>query len=108
MARFLSLLLGVPASIVIVALAVANRRLVTLSLDPFNPEAPALAVTLPLFAIILGAVIFGLIVGGLVTWLRQGRYRREARQARRRRGRADDDYAAQTTTGTALSAPIRR
>lgn len=110
MARFLALLLGVPASIVIVALAVANRRPVMLSLDPFNPDAPALAVTLPLFAVILGAVIFGLIIGGLVTWFRQGRYRREARQARRGRARSDDSetYAPQRATGTALSAPIRR
>ncbi len=112
MGRFISLLLGVPASILIVALAVANRRLVTLSLDPFSPDAPALAVTVPLFAVILGAVIFGLIVGGLVTWMRQGRYRREARRARRNRTagghRSEDGYAAPAATGTALSAPIRR
>lgn len=108
MARFLSLLIGVPASILIVALAVANRRPVVLSLDPFSPDAPALAVTLPLFAVILGAVIFGLIIGGLVTWFRQGRYRREARQARRGRNRTEETYAPQRATGTALSAPIRR
>ncbi|OYX84552.1 MAG: DUF1049 domain-containing protein [Azorhizobium sp. 35-67-5] len=108
MARFLSLILGVPASILIVALAVANRRPVVLSLDPFSPDAPALAVTLPLFAVILGAVIFGLIIGGLVTWFRQGRYRREARQSRRGRDRTEETYAPQRPTGTALSAPIRR
>lgn len=108
MGRFLSILLGIPASILIVALAVANRRAVTLSLDPFSPDAPALSVTVPLFAVILGAVILGLIIGGLVTWLRQGRYRRDARRFRRGRERTDETYAPQRSTGTALSAPIRR
>lgn len=83
MSRFLSILIGLPLSILAVALAVANRRPVTLSLDPFSPDAPALSVTLPLFAIIFAAVIVGVIAGGIVTWARQGRYRREARAARR-------------------------
>lgn len=83
MGRILSIIIGLPVSILLVALAVANRRPVTLSLDPFSPNAPALSVTVPLFSIIFGGVILGLVIGGLYTWLRQGRHRRQARQAKR-------------------------
>ncbi len=83
MRRFVSLLIGLPVSILVIALAVANRREVLVSLDPFSPSAPVLSMTVPLYAVIFGALILGVVLGGLVTWLRQGRFRREARQARR-------------------------
>lgn len=89
MSRFLSILVGLPLAILAVALAVANRKPVTLSLDPFAPDHPAVSVTLPLFAIIFAAVIVGVIAGGIVTWARQGRYRKEARAARREQRRAE-------------------
>ncbi|MFS8036486.1 lipopolysaccharide assembly protein LapA domain-containing protein [Xanthobacter sp. AM11] len=85
MNRLLSILIGLPLSVLAIALAVANRKPVTLSLDPFSPDAPALAVTLPLFALVFGALIVGVVAGGTVTWLRQGRFRREARLARKER-----------------------
>ncbi|MFG1465459.1 lipopolysaccharide assembly protein LapA domain-containing protein [Xanthobacter sp. DSM 24535] len=81
--RFLSLLIGLPVCIAVVALAVANRKMVTVSLDPFNPDSATLAVTLPLFALIFATLILGVVIGGGVTWLSQGRFRREARRARK-------------------------
>ncbi|WP_454914729.1 lipopolysaccharide assembly protein LapA domain-containing protein [Xanthobacter sediminis] len=83
MTRVLSLLIGLPVSVLVIALAVANRREVLVSLDPFSPNAPVLAATMPLYVVIFGALIVGVILGGAVTWVRQGRFRREARRARR-------------------------
>ncbi len=101
MRRVLSLLIGIPLCIVIVALAVANRRLVTLSFDPFNPDTSALAVHVPLFALIFATLILGVILGGSVAWFGQGRVRREARRARR-------IVPPPAPRGPALPAPVRR
>ena len=106
--RFLAVIVGLPVSVAIVALAVANRRPVTLSLDPFSPDTPVISVTVPLFAVIFGALILGLVIGGLVTWARQGRYRRAARRARRDLAAAEVRHEAQMATATALPAVVRR
>ena len=108
MARLLSILIGLPLSILAVALAVANRKSVTLSLDPFSPDAPALSVTLPLFAIVFGALILGVLAGGMVVWLRQGRYRREARKARRSHAYPAQAKPADRAASGALGLPAPR
>lgn len=70
----------VPLALFLMALALANRQTVTLSLDPFADE-PTLTVRSPLFLIVLAALAVGVIIGGITTWLRQGRWRRAARRA---------------------------
>lgn len=72
-------MLLVPLAIIILAFAMANRQLVTVSFDPFNSAQPAAAVTLPLFVLIFALVLLGVIVGGIAAWMRQSRYRRAAR-----------------------------
>jgi uncharacterized integral membrane protein len=83
MRRALSWLIFLPVGIVLVLLAIANRTAVTLSLDPFSREAPALSFTMPLFVLLLAAVMVGVIIGGTATWLRQGVHRRLERQYRK-------------------------
>jgi hypothetical protein len=78
--RFLLVVVFVPLAIVLIALAVANRGLAPFTLDPFNPGNPALTVELPLFVLLFAALAIGLIVGSAATWLKQGRYRKLARQ----------------------------
>src|SRR5438874_816808 len=56
---FIATIVLIPLAILIVLLAVANRAGVTISLDPFSTEAPALVVKLPLFLVILAALIAG-------------------------------------------------
>jgi uncharacterized integral membrane protein len=73
----------VPLAIVIIAFAVANRQIVTVSLDPFSPEHPASSVTLPLFALVIGLLIVGVLIGGTASWLRHGNLRRTARRFER-------------------------
>jgi uncharacterized integral membrane protein len=76
----------VPLAVVIIALAVANRQIVTVSLDPFSAEHPAASVTLPLFGLIIVLLIVGVLIGGIAAWLGQGRWRRTVRRLEREAG----------------------
>jgi uncharacterized integral membrane protein len=80
MRKFFTALVLIPLAIVFLAFAIANRRLVTVSFDPFNSADPALGVTMPLFLVIILVAILGVIAGGIATWLRQGHWRRAARR----------------------------
>jgi uncharacterized integral membrane protein len=71
----------VPLAILIVAFAVANREVVTVSFDPFDHAQPAFSLAMPLYVLILALVIAGVIVGGVAAWVRQGQWRGRARQA---------------------------
>lgn len=108
MSRLLSIVIGLPLCILAVALAVANRRPVTLALDPFSPDTPALAVTVPMFVVVFGALIVGVIAGSAVTWFRQGRFRREARDARRALDRASSTRPPDRSPAGSLSLPAPR
>jgi uncharacterized integral membrane protein len=78
--RIITLVIVLPLAAVIIAFAVANRQLVTVSFDPFTNVAPAYAATLPLFILIFVLAILGVIVGGTAAWLRQAHWRRAARK----------------------------
>lgn len=71
----------IPLAIIIVALAVANRQIVTVSFDPFDRSEPAFSLALPLYVLILALVIAGVLLGGAAAWLRQGKWRWRARLA---------------------------
>ena len=81
--RIILVLVLVPLAVIIIALAVANRAAVRFTIDPFNPGNPALTIEWPLFVYLFAALGFGMIVGSLATWLRQGRYRRDARERKK-------------------------
>ena len=80
MRKFFTGLVLVPLGLVFIVFAVANRHLVTVSFDPFNSRDPSVAVTLPLFVVIIAMAIAGVVAGGSATWFRQRRWRRAARQ----------------------------
>lgn len=84
--RMVAALVLIPLAIIIVAFAVANRQIVTISFDPFSGNEPAAAVKLPLFAIFIFALIIGVWVGGTAAWLRQGKWRHAARRLEREVG----------------------
>jgi uncharacterized integral membrane protein len=79
--RVVRLLVGLPIVVVAVAIGMANTQWVRLSLDPFRPDEPALALELPLYAWLLGALLCGVVAGGLAMWLTQAHWRRSARQS---------------------------
>lgn len=67
--------------IVLVSVSLANRQMVQLKLMPdalaellgFN-----LSTNLPLFLVVLGGVVAGLVIGFLWEWLREHKHRRDA------------------------------
>jgi uncharacterized integral membrane protein len=80
MRKFFSSLVLIPLGLIFIVFAVANRHLVTVSFDPFNSINPGVAVTMPLFAVIILVAILGVAAGGSATWFRQRHWRRAARQ----------------------------
>jgi hypothetical protein len=86
-------LIVVPLGVVLVALSVVNRKSTQLILDPFGSGEPGLSLEAPFFLFLLGAFAVGLLIGGIATWLGQGKWRRlareETRQARDWRRQAD-------------------
>lgn len=80
MRKFFTALLLIPLGLFFIIFAVANRHLVTVSFDPFNSTYPTVAVTLPLFVLIIAVAIIGVVAGGSATWFRQRHWRRSARQ----------------------------
>ena len=80
MRKFLTAVVLIPLALIFVVFAVANRHLVTVSFDPFNSTDPSVAVTLPLFVVIIAVAILGVVAGGCATWFRQRHWRRAARR----------------------------
>lgn len=91
--RILMILIAFPAAAALITLAVANRHAVTLVLDPFNPSAPLVSLSLPFYVYIFAALTLGVILGGISTWTSQSHWRRQARagamEVRRWRSEAD-------------------
>jgi uncharacterized integral membrane protein len=115
MRKFFTALVVIPLGLIFIVFAVANRHLVTVSFDPFNSVNPSVAVSLPLFVVIIVVAILGVAVGGSATWLRQRRWRRAARRheadARRAQAEmADLRAAAAVSRGgpQQLAAPAQR
>ncbi|MBO6897764.1 MAG: LapA family protein [Shimia sp.] len=71
-------------AVVLIAVALANRDIVTLTLLPAVAEewfGINHAVEVPLFAVIFLAVIFGVIIGFVWEWLREHRHRADKTKA---------------------------
>jgi uncharacterized integral membrane protein len=91
MKTFLKAIILVPLALGLVLFAIANREIVKLSLDPIAPESPLLAFHLPLYAIVLAALILGVVIGGLAAWLVQGKHRKSERIYRKEASRLRDE-----------------
>jgi uncharacterized integral membrane protein len=78
MRKLVAALILVPLGVLLVALAVVNRKPVMLGLNPFDANA-GFGIEAPLFLFLLGAFAVGLVVGGFATWLGQGKWRKTAR-----------------------------
>jgi uncharacterized integral membrane protein len=94
-----------PAATLLFLFAMANRRWVTLSIDPFSQDAPAYAVSVPLFLVILGALIAGVLIGGIAVWFGKMRWRMAAHRAEREAAqlRTEKASAAERARTTSFS-----
>lgn len=85
MRNFLKFLILAPVALLFLAFAMANRQNVVVSFDPFRGgDIRAPQIVLPLFIVLIAAVMFGVVLGGAATWFRQRRFRKAAREARAR------------------------
>ena len=80
MKKFITLLILVPVGIVVVALSVANRQNITLSVPPQVGDAPLYSFDLPLYAVLFAALFVGVLIGSCATWFSQGKHRKSARE----------------------------
>jgi uncharacterized integral membrane protein len=79
-ARLIGMIMTILITIVLLTLAVINRHEVRLILDPFNPQNPDFYLPFPLYAFLLAMLALGAFLGGMASWLSQGKWRRTARQ----------------------------
>lgn len=111
MKKVLWLLGGLLAALIIIPFAVANRQPVPVTLDPFARLDSGLAVDMPLWLLMFGIFMLGVLVGGWAAWLGQGKWRQTARRKTReayqwrseadRLARERDDSVAKAALGTA-------
>ena len=81
--RVLKWIILLPVLAAVVLLAVANDQTVPVHFNPFDTSDPVLRADLPLYQIAFIVFVIGALVGALVTWTGQHRYRRRARQEHR-------------------------
>lgn len=84
MMRFIKYLILIPLGIVVVVLSIANRDAVVVSLNPFADAAAgtdlaALSYSVPLYLLLFAFLLLGVLLGGMGSWLAQGKWRRKAR-----------------------------
>ncbi len=95
--RIIKLLFLVLVLLALVFLFFANNEPVTLN---FMPDALANALSLPnelnlpLFVVVCGALLIGIVVGFVLEWMREHRFRAEAKTHRREATRLGQEVAA--------------
>lgn len=111
MKTFLKAIILVPTALALVLFSLANRHNIRLSFDPIAPESEFLAFDLPLFLIVLGALMLGVILGGGASWLAQGKHRKAERRHRREALRLRDEaetLRARVPQAALANLPARR
>lgn len=74
----------------LITVALANRTSVTLNLLPIELSmltGRVYSIDLPLYLVVFGSIIVGLLLGFVWEWLREGKYRSEAVRERREKDR---------------------
>lgn len=96
----------VPLCAILIVFALANTQLVIVNFNPFAPadELAAARLGVPLFLVIFGILLVGVVLGGIATWFAQGQHRRDERHWRRETDRLhrELDSARRSPTNQAL------
>ena len=79
MVKFLRTILGLVGLLVIVVFAIGNRQPIEISLWP-----TPFVIDLPVYGVFLAAMILGVILGGIASWLGGHQKRADAARTRRR------------------------
>jgi uncharacterized integral membrane protein len=78
--RILRWVIGLPIIILVMGFAIANRKWVDVSFNPFTQSLPSLP--MPLWFLLFIGIFMGLIIGWIGAWIAQGKHRKAAREAR--------------------------
>jgi len=83
--RIVGWIVLVPLCAVLIVFALANRQLVVVNFNPFVPSEALTTpgVGVPLFLVLFGVLLFGVVAGGIATWFAQSSHRRDERAYRR-------------------------
>jgi uncharacterized integral membrane protein len=101
--KIVTALVLISLALVLISFAVANRQVVTVSLDPFDQANPALVFSQPMYLFIFVLLIGGVVLGGCAAWLRQAKWRARARRAEAQLSRLRTQLSERS--GAALTAP---
>lgn len=96
MIRFLRYVFLAVLAICLITLALANRSLVTLKLFPEGLATFAgiqAQIDLPLYAVIFGGILCGILIGFVWEWLREHKYRANASVQSRQVARLERELA---------------
>lgn len=82
MATLLKWMILLPVLLAVLLFAIANDQSITVHLNPFDTQDPVLRADVALYQ--FGFIVFvaGALVGGVITWSGQHKYRKRARQRR--------------------------
>jgi uncharacterized integral membrane protein len=78
--RFFKWLIGVPLLVLAIGFAIANRRFVELSFDPFSQDAPYASIAMPLWLLFFIGMIAGVLLGWAGCWFAQAKWRKRVRE----------------------------
>ncbi len=103
--KFVFWIIGIPVAGAVIALSVANRHVVTFSLDPTTKGTPFLAFEVPLYLLLFACVFIGLFLGWGVTWAGQHKWRAKAARKGREASILKQEADEQKRRNDPLSAP---
>lgn len=98
--RWLSLLVTIPVTVLVVLFAVSNRAAVSAELFPlpFTLEAP-------LYLYVLVALVVGLLTGSAITWIYGHRARAVAKRESKRAARLEKELVELRSVSLRMDAP---
>ena len=74
----------VPLCAVLIVFALANLQLVDVKFNPLAGDASSAAMfRVPMFVVIFGVLLVGVVLGGIAAWFAQGPHRRDERHYKR-------------------------
>ncbi|WP_424983993.1 LapA family protein [Maritalea sp. S77] len=87
----------IPLALLFAFFALANRQEIQLGIDPISPESPFLGpFPVPLFIVIYGALLLGIVLGGVGAYMGQHKKRAELRALRKEHTKLKQQMDAQT------------
>ena len=80
--RIFAFIILVPIAVILIAFIVANRAMVALTLNPFQPNDDKFTYHAPFFIWLFVFLIIGMIIGSLITWFTQHKYRKSLKSTK--------------------------